>query len=80
MSTIKVRPRPGVILAGIPAAGTAVERTLAEEWLAAGLVVRAKDTPHAMGGPVEPTGPGSPFLVGESGPEHIQPVSPAEEK
>jgi hypothetical protein len=45
MTTIKVRPRSGIILAGIPAAGAEVDAALAREWLDAGLVTRVSDHP-----------------------------------
>lgn len=38
--TIRIRPKPGVQLAGIPAEGAEVDLELANEWLDAGLVTR----------------------------------------
>lgn len=40
--TAYVKPRPGIILAGIPASGADVPLELAAEWIANGLVVAAK--------------------------------------
>lgn len=36
-----IKPRPGIILAGIPAAGASVNAGLAKEWIRTGLAVRA---------------------------------------
>lgn len=38
--TVRIKPRKGVQLAGIPAAGADVAPELAEEWIAAKLVTR----------------------------------------
>lgn len=40
MKTIRIKPRKGVELAGIPAAGADVPEALGQEWLAAKLVTR----------------------------------------
>ena len=50
--TVRVRPRPGIILAGIPAEGTDVDKDLADEWVRNGLVVRVK--PEREAKPVTP--------------------------
>lgn len=42
MKTIRIKPRKGVILAGIPATGADVPAELAEEWLAAKLATRVE--------------------------------------
>lgn len=38
----RVRPRRGIILAGIPSSGADVDAALAQEWIAAGLVTAVK--------------------------------------
>jgi len=44
-TTIRIKPRAGVALAGIPAAGADVPAELAEEWIAAKLATRVTPTP-----------------------------------
>ena len=43
--TIRVKPKKGVLLAGLPADGGDVEIELAEEWLEAGLVEKVPKKP-----------------------------------
>lgn len=54
MSTVRVRPRTGIILAGVPATGADIDSALAAEWLANGLVTRV-DPPKP-----QPKQPGTP--------------------
>jgi hypothetical protein len=56
---IKVKPRPGIILPGIPRKGAEVEDKLAKEWLANKLVVlveekRKRGRPKGSGRKVKP--------------------------
>jgi hypothetical protein len=37
--TVRVKPRPGIILAGIPASGADIDQARAKEWVANGLVI-----------------------------------------
>ena len=41
----RVKPRYGIILAGIPAEGAEISDELAKEWIANGLVTLVKDEP-----------------------------------
>lgn len=50
----KIKPRKGVQLAGIPAAGADVPAELAQEWISAGLAT--KTTP-AKRSPAKPSAP-----------------------
>lgn len=43
LRTVRVRPRPGYILAGIPATGADVPTAQADEWIRNGLVVRVEE-------------------------------------
>lgn len=52
--TVLVKPRPGLILAGVPSTGIELPRALAEEWLADRMVVRVA-VPTPIEGP--PAGP-----------------------
>jgi hypothetical protein len=56
MTTIRIKPRKGIVLAGIPAVGADVDAALAREWLAAGLVTAVKPAP-ARAATSAPTGP-----------------------
>lgn len=47
---VQVKPRGGVILAGIPASGAWVTRELADEWERNGLVIKVKPDPPAPKG------------------------------
>jgi hypothetical protein len=38
-NVLRVRPRPGIILAGVPAAGAEVDADQAREWIRNGLVI-----------------------------------------
>jgi hypothetical protein len=49
MTTKKVRPRAGIILAGIPTKGADVDAALADEWIANGLVVEVKPSRPSTG-------------------------------
>lgn len=52
--TVLVRPRTGLILAGIPRKGAEIPRALAEEWIADQLVVKVEQ-PIAVAKAVKPT-------------------------
>lgn len=57
---MQIKPRPGVILAGIPATGADVPAPLAREWIAARLAVEVKPDkpkPKAKGTPKAPVIP-----------------------
>jgi hypothetical protein len=43
LDTVRVQPRPGYILAGIPATGADVPKALADEWIRNGLVVKVEE-------------------------------------
>lgn len=43
--TVRVKPWPGLILAGIPSSGADIPRALAEEWTANHLVVPVRERP-----------------------------------
>lgn len=49
-----VRPRHGIILAGIPATGAEVTEKLAKEWIAAGLVEEIVDPARPRKRPATP--------------------------
>jgi hypothetical protein len=50
-STVLVRPRTGIILAGIPRKGAQIPRALAEQWIADHLVVPIEHKPEPTKGP-----------------------------
>jgi hypothetical protein len=53
IDTVFVRPRRGLILAGIPRQGAAISRELADDWIAAQLVERVEpETPVTPKKPV----------------------------
>lgn len=54
---MKIRPKPGVQLAGIPADGADVPAELATEWLTAGLVTRVNPPKPKTSRPAPATTP-----------------------
>ena len=52
--TTRVKPRAGIILAGIPSKGADVEDKLAKEWLEAGLAVLVDEPKPKPSKPVIP--------------------------
>lgn len=70
MKTVRVKPRKGVELAGIPAAGADVAPELAEEWRAARLVT-VQDGPSAAR-PAGASNQARPAGAGKSG--RLQPA------
>jgi hypothetical protein len=53
--TIRVRPRTGIILPGIPRKGASIPRALAEEWIADRLVVRLEPLMQPVAGATKPS-------------------------
>ena len=52
--TLRIKPRPGVILAGLPAAGADVDAELAQEWIDGHLAVRVKEPDPTPAAPKTP--------------------------
>lgn len=72
-----VKPRPGLILAEVPAEGGPIPEALASEWIANRIVSPATPEPvirRRLGAVVRPA---STAIVGESGPETVIPSAPA---
>lgn len=53
--TVLVRPRRGLILAGVPRSGAELPRSLAEEWIADQLVERIATQAQPVTRPKQPT-------------------------